>query len=1010
MSQAMTRILVASLFATPISCIDAFAQALPEAAAFSPTPAAASINSYGDIPVSPYSGRHNLTIPVYEIKFGRHSIPISLKYDSGGVRPDELPGWVGLNWMLDAGGCITREVRSMVDEMAVQDPAVKGYDGHIGYFYRYATVDSIRKSSDDMTHLLIDQAEKASGLDYEPDKFFFHFLDYHGFFFLSDNGEWKASCDRPIKISFSGEFTAECCIDNGKNSLSLKNTQYDRSGTLNSRHYFKGFTITGEDGTVYVFGGNESAIEFSGNLFNQKWDALVATAWHLSEIRYVDGRTVHFTYSQPDLMMQLYESDSWSSIDAGEDREEGGVTIPYGGHLMRPCYLQSINYPGGSLYFSSPAASDLQYPQTKVNYITEGYATEFEDKFNILKRYFMPVVSGISGEDFPLCLNSLKRHKLSMISVSDNNSGYHGKISFNYSENDESRLLLKDITFSANGCQPLIFSFDYESPEKLPGYLSGMTDHWGYYNNRAPLRVHQNGYEDSREPNPDCAKYGILSSVRYPTGGYTRFEYESHSYSRTVSERRDRLNDCQQRFAGGLRIKRIINSAGSEDSEFVAKEFFYPEIYDGVNIAKSGTSGILTQPYRYNCVERAYPTHDFGVQYLSISMKASCSFLPGLNGMYGSHIEYPIVIERLGDGSYSVKEFTSYDDGNADSPVIASLLNSPSIYEPAGSMNFARGLLKRQRNFDSDNKITDETVFRYEKSSTDSMLIFSAKTTAHFGKYQCRQGSVHSEYLCRMRPSDISETIFENGAATGLKTETHFDYNGFNQLSKVTVSHPDHTRDINQIFYSSDISTENGLNADKEMLNLNILSLPKLKISSFIGLDGKEHVASKEKITYSRGFYFAPSNIQLSEYGSALNSQERFTFDSFGNVQSHIATNGIETDYIYGFSGTKILASITGSNLKSVSRRLEEYGDDLNSIGDSGNPDYAPIYSLLGQDGKSPLGFATVYEYSSSGNLSRIIFPDGTERKFRYDQMGRMTAILDKDNNILESFQIDFPK
>lgn len=986
-------------------------QALPESPAQLLCPTAASMEMFGDISVSPYTGRLDLSIPIYEIKFGSHSVPVILRYDSGGVRPDELPGWVGLNWMLDAGGCITREVRSMVDEMSAQDSSRKSFNGEIGYFYRFATVDSINRQAKDVDQLLTRQAELAESLDFEPDKFFFNFLDYHGFFCLTPQGEWKASCDRPIKVSFSGEFTSECCIDDGKNSLSLKNTEYDRRGTLNSRHYFKGFSITGEDGTVYTFGGEDSAIEFSGSLFNQKWDALVATAWHLTRIRYADGRTVRFSYSQPGLMMQLYEDDSWSSVDAGDNREEGGADIPYNGQLLRPCYLQSVSFQNGSLYFSSATALDLQYPHTKVNYITDGYATEFEEKFNILKRYFMPIVSGISGDDFPLCLNSLKRHKLSMISVADRNKGYHGTIRFNYTEDNNSRLFLKDVTFLANGCHPLVFSMGYDSPEKLPGYLSGKTDHWGFFNDREPLRVHQNGYEDSREPNPDCAKYGILSSIRYPTGGYTRFEYESHSYSRTVSERRDRLNNCQQRFAGGLRIKRIINSDGNEDSEFVAKEFFYPRAFSGTISSNTGEScGILTQPYRYSCVERAYPTHDFGVQYLSISMKASRSFLPGMNGMYGNHVEYPIVIERLSDGSFSVNEYTSYDDGNADSPVVASLLNSPSIYEPAGSKRFARGFLKRRRDYSADNLMTAETIIGYEKTSGDSLLIYSAKTKPYFGKYQCREGSVHYEPLYRMRPIRRSESLFEEGASGGMKIETIYEYNNFNLPSKVIRRHPDDSADIIRTFYSSDTSEEHGLSPDNAMVSLNVLSLPKLKIASFHDSGGNEYEISKEKLSYNPGAYHAPSEIRRTEYGSDLNTQDKFTFDSYGNVQSHIDANGIETDYIYGFSGTKILASITGSNIKSVSRRLEEYGDDINSIGDSGNPEYTPIYSLLGLNGKSPLGFATVYEYSSSGSLSRIIFTDGTERKFRYDQMGRLIAILDKDNNILESFQINFPK
>ena len=69
-----------------------------------PTPNASSLGRYGDVPVSYYTGRPNVSIQIYTLKVRDFSLPISLAYDAGGVLVNSLPSWVGQNWILNAGG------------------------------------------------------------------------------------------------------------------------------------------------------------------------------------------------------------------------------------------------------------------------------------------------------------------------------------------------------------------------------------------------------------------------------------------------------------------------------------------------------------------------------------------------------------------------------------------------------------------------------------------------------------------------------------------------------------------------------------------------------------------------------------------------------------------------------------------------------------------------------------------------------------------------------------------
>src|SRR5580700_1992183 len=74
------------------------------------SPTAAALGKYGDIPVSYNTGIPNVSIPIYTVKAGSLSLPISLSYHASGLKVQEQASWVGAGWSLNAGGVITRTV------------------------------------------------------------------------------------------------------------------------------------------------------------------------------------------------------------------------------------------------------------------------------------------------------------------------------------------------------------------------------------------------------------------------------------------------------------------------------------------------------------------------------------------------------------------------------------------------------------------------------------------------------------------------------------------------------------------------------------------------------------------------------------------------------------------------------------------------------------------------------------------------------------------------------------
>ena len=71
------------------------------------SPEVAALMKVGDIPVSLYTGVPQISVPIYEVKCGELRLPISLDYQGTAIQVNQEATWVGLNWLLNAGGMVT---------------------------------------------------------------------------------------------------------------------------------------------------------------------------------------------------------------------------------------------------------------------------------------------------------------------------------------------------------------------------------------------------------------------------------------------------------------------------------------------------------------------------------------------------------------------------------------------------------------------------------------------------------------------------------------------------------------------------------------------------------------------------------------------------------------------------------------------------------------------------------------------------------------------------------------
>ena len=459
-------------------------------------------------------------------------LPISLDYHASGVKVDQHPSWVGLNWNLNAGGAITREVRDLPDEFDCRSVikrlpfvlfgtpgSVNGVIDQAGYYFKHAINNVANWSS--VANIQSVVSNKQDEYDTEPDVFNFNFLGHSGKFFLDENGLWQVQSDEPIKIVFeSGNF-----LDLPDNLISRvtpdhTNDQYYAAGFVreftNSKT-FGGFTLITEDGTQFIFGGTQSdkstdAIEYSIPFFQQVTENWAADSWYLKSIKMVDGKTVDFTYQPDAFLANMYLSFLWylevpyknsSTIECGlySDLEEGfGVNeeqvdwinprfASYAGNLIRPTYLTSIQTSSIEIDFGRDESHELKYD----NQILTKNA-DISRRAYVATGAISPQLSTAEAlcylykvkptNDLNTLVSVLSWKKLNSIIIKRKDQSPGGiEYDLSYNDTPTERLMLKSIDKKIlNSSIINSYKFYYYQDVTLPNYLTESTDHWGFNN------------------------------------------------------------------------------------------------------------------------------------------------------------------------------------------------------------------------------------------------------------------------------------------------------------------------------------------------------------------------------------------------------------------------------------------------------------------------------------------------------------------------------------------------
>jgi hypothetical protein len=421
-----------------------------------------------------FNGTAGFSLPVYTIKCGSLSLPITLDYNYNGLLPMQEAGWTGLGWNLEAGGVINRIIQGAVDSS-------KNFGKNYG---QYSISDSLFKTVNTPFINNLYANDKDTTYDTSPDIFDCSFNGYSVKFYWVKGKAYMLSYNKQLSISWP---------------------------SINGSIF-----ITTGDGTVYTFGQAAGVLQkFSSGTNRKNYNA----SWYLSSIISADKNdTVLLSYTT----YTTRESVSWynNSYPQGTFTFDGSFT-----DTLTPI----VTY---------PLISSISCRTTRVNFIPDP-TLRTDQRTNGSKLREIDVTDLISG-------NIIKKNFLSY--------EYLGQTS-NYPQYYE-RLKLK--TFSA--VNPLsvtdsqTYSFSYiQEYGSFPVKNTLAIDDWGYYNgldaNPGQLITANNHFY--RNPNFNYCSYGALDTVRYPTGGYSTYQYELNDYD---------SSSTQHNAPGpGIRVKAIAD-------------------------------------------------------------------------------------------------------------------------------------------------------------------------------------------------------------------------------------------------------------------------------------------------------------------------------------------------------------------------------------------------------------------------------------------------------------------
>lgn len=971
-----------------------------------PSPEIANLGQYGTIPVSLFTGVPDISIPLYEVRTGNYSLPISVSYHLASVKPNSQPGCLGMGWSLIAGGYITRTVRGMYDEQCQSNGYAPGFYAHASKM-KGITPEQFRERT------LQDSQSASDYYELCADEFSFSFCGYSGNFYYNENGGWSVVSDQPIQVEFNPQ------MGEGFINLAQLNNRIDTQGwnrrSYNNR-FFNKFTLITPDGCRYEFGGLD-ATEFSIPYYARNTSDLIPTTWRLTKITTVEGRTIEFTYDSSSISCDLQYIPQQKVVTglpcSNQNPQVGKAGMS--GYLLFPVYLKSIKTSDETLELNY--YKDVNYATrfpnmaigwTEANYIRENiYSNNLEDPANQFQVFLKNVGNKTDSDYLETIRQNLSVCVLHSIGIKRQSSGGHSRtIYFDYTLDNRRKLsriteregFLAPIPDYVKGNGIIVmkgykipgnvstndmpeYKFAYHTTYKIPAsYVLPATDSWGYYRG---TNVNLQGADfELHIPTLEYTMADVLEEITYPTGGKSRFTYQLNRYSKVVNEALTSLRSASGN-AGGLRISSVTHTDRNGKTLGI-KKYYYAESKS----TNAPSSGIL----------RRMPTNMVSYTTTSgqkLSLLSAAGFFPSVTNLNSPDVGYSCVIEETLDSigesqgyvryRYSNYDADIYGQTHLDEPAIYSMISGEGYAKPYTSRSAERGKLLSEEYFDKNNRLRRKTAYTYKEVNTRSLLTayqtyiaFCSDIALHAST---TAGMLTKTYLHSFLKSTVADTVYaDTGTGYHCSMQTYSYDDTYKLLKKHTIKNSEGDDYTTAYTHPTDYPEY------QWMTRLNILepTVEKQMIKNTTPL-------REERIYYgSKGSVPYPRQKVIKRQGILLRTDFQVTaVDKYGNPVE-ITEKGLTSVLIWGYEGQKLIARIDNATREQVKELL---GTDPVLL--SEQTGYGVIYSQLANiRHKLPSAHFRIYKYNSNLLLESATLPNGETTFYSYDYAGRLREVF----------------
>lgn len=975
-----------------------------------PSVQASEMTKYGKQDVNLYTGELSLNIPIYTYRDDDFTIPVSLSYSYNGLKVNRQAGFVGLGWTLNFGGYITRQVRGIPDEERSSVNIL--VDGEGAQMDLWGSNYNTIFSSDSVFVQVLNRASSPKDLfvsscisplapgkryEYAPDIYHFNFMGHVGSF---------------VKDSITGKYNVfnTSTYDSGY-TVTLKSEWVSYSPDMPAVPV-SGFDIRTSDGYVYHFGSFDPYSQYSSSQVygalerevtkdKDKSDQLIPgtiTAWALRSITAPNGRYVEF----------VYDNDR-SPFD------EMSVVSSYGTSL----WFFSENEPSSTIYFSESLTSYLLPVGFKIG---GDYKVEFD--YSVKDASNLPLY--ING------INDLKPIQLDrtyplLSEVKVTQGELRTSLNYVYNSQGSPYPFLSVLDIDSVG----IYTFSYKglSYGYFPPLNTTAKDHWGYLNKTGSSDCQNNYLYPSnlficdglterltpyRNPNFAASSLGLMTTVSYPTGGYSSFEWESNTFTSKVAK--TSVNSfvpvlIQDSGTGpGGRIKQIVNCS-KDGTPIDSTSYNYTCLVSGGQTAGSGT--LLVTP-RYSI---SYGGYLYNRRWVNTGVFKKVFFYSdgGIVAYDGIPVEYSEVEQVFSDGSSTRTRFTSWANGFPDefrerqsisiprlfddypgSPVFLvpdSRQSVTNILLPPVSHQWRRGKILSQTLFDAlSNKLREtENIFSQTSQRRDAYEYIYVGEEALLTYRET--GSFHQSF------SKVTDYLGNKSAA--FSSGSSYNAIGLKITDTTTTLAGDKT--ITEYLYLWDKNESQGIlsPAEDSMMVAGWYSMP-LELKTTSVKNGIQALVSHDRYTYrkvsgSDSLNFKPVAWEKKDVETGQwYTYATYKYDKYGRMIQKTDANGISTVFVWSSEHLGPSLRIDNATVSEVSSVISGC---FYSTGNSNAQTRAG--TIKNNLPKSEVTWFKWYEYGLPEDIGD---PSGRITHYTYDVARRLHYILDDSRNPVEKY------